>query len=94
MTGTTLPECLGFVRVLVDRPSSVMGRVTKVVIDGPTPLPQALFEARRCARGIVRLSLPSGLVQLRLNLCSANHTQKFLTAYTPTYHATVFEAVS
>ena len=49
ITGTTLAERLGLVRVLVDRPSAVMGRVTSVILDGPTPVPQALYEARRCA---------------------------------------------
>lgn len=49
ITGTTFAERLGLVRVLVHRPSEVMGRTTKVVLDGPTPVPQALYEARRCA---------------------------------------------
>lgn len=48
MTGSTLAERLSLVRVLVDRPSAVMGRVTRVVFDGPTPVPEVLYEARRC----------------------------------------------
>ncbi|CAB1102996.1 unnamed protein product [Ectocarpus sp. CCAP 1310/34] len=47
ITGTTLAEKRGLVKVLVDRPSKVMGRVTRVVLDGPTPVPQVLYEARR-----------------------------------------------
>ncbi|CAN0546834.1 unnamed protein product, partial [Ectocarpus sp. 12 AP-2014] len=46
ITGTTLAEKQGLVKVLVDRPSKVMGRVTRVVLDGPTPVPQVLYEAR------------------------------------------------
>lgn len=49
VTGSTLAERLGLVRVLVDRPSAVMARVTKVILDGPTPVPHVLYEARRCA---------------------------------------------
>ncbi|CAM9098119.1 unnamed protein product [Laminaria digitata] len=47
ITGSTLAERLGLVRVLVDRPSTVMKRVTKVVLDRPTPVPHVLYEARR-----------------------------------------------
>ncbi|CAN0539177.1 unnamed protein product, partial [Ectocarpus sp. 12 AP-2014] len=47
ITGTTLAEKRGLVKVLVDRPSKVIGRVTRVVLDGPTPVPQVLYEARR-----------------------------------------------
>lgn len=46
ITGTTLAERSGLLRVLVNRPSPVMGRVTRVVLDGPTPVPQALYEPR------------------------------------------------
>lgn len=47
ITGTTLAERLGLVKVLVDRPSAVMARVTRVILDGPKPVPQDLYEARR-----------------------------------------------
>lgn len=46
ITGSTLAERSGLLRVLVNRPSSVMGRVTRVVLDGPTPVPQELYEPR------------------------------------------------
>lgn len=49
VTGSTVAERQGLVRVLVDRPSAVMGRVTRVVLDGPRPVPEALYEARRYA---------------------------------------------
>ncbi|CAM9912454.1 unnamed protein product, partial [Ectocarpus sp. 13 AM-2016] len=47
ITGTTIAEKRGLVKVLLDRPSKVMRRVTRVVLDGPTPVPQVLYEARR-----------------------------------------------
>lgn len=67
ITGTTLAERLGLVKVLVDRPSAVMARVTRVILDGPTPVPQDLYEARRwvCALWVSCMTIESGYVCYR-----------------------------
>ncbi|CAM9103081.1 unnamed protein product, partial [Discosporangium mesarthrocarpum] len=46
ITGTTLAERSGLVKVIVDRPSAIMGRTTKCMLDGPMPVPESLYEPR------------------------------------------------
>ncbi|CAM9141145.1 unnamed protein product, partial [Choristocarpus tenellus] len=46
ITGTTAAECSGLVKIIVDRPSTVLGHSTRCIMDGPTSVPGNLYQPR------------------------------------------------